>query len=153
MQAIRIVTLGFVLLIPLTADAGNVDSELRSAAIEGRSDTVRALLANGADVNATDRYGWTPLMLAALASHDDTVQTLLANGAHVNAKGNGGATALIWAATLGHTDIVQRLVVDGADVDAKDWQERSALMWAARNDLGPTLQALLRTRYEITLPF
>ena len=90
MQAIRMVLLVFVLLTPLTADAGDVDSELITAAMEGRSDTVRALLAKGADVNAKDKYGWTPLMLAALAGRADTVRTLLANGAHVNAKWNGG---------------------------------------------------------------
>ncbi len=130
-------------IIPLNAYAGDVDSELIAAAVQGDSDTVSALLAEGADVNGADRYGWTPLLLAALAGRADVARTLLANGANVNAKGKGDDTALIWAATLGHTHIVRILAAEGSDLDARDREGRSALMWAERNDHRSTLQTLL----------
>ncbi len=63
------------------------------AAGEGRSDIVRYLLAEGADVNARERLGDTALTEAAYYGHTTLVQELLAHGADVNAIGNDG-TAL-----------------------------------------------------------
>ena len=42
-------------------------------------------MANGADVNAKDADGWTPLHLAAQISHKEIAELLLSNGADVNA--------------------------------------------------------------------
>jgi ankyrin repeat protein len=63
------------------------------AAGEGRSDVVRYLLAEGADVNAREQLGDTALTEAAYYGHVALVKELLAHGADVNAIGNDG-TAL-----------------------------------------------------------
>ena len=52
------------------------------------------LLAFGADVRATDKYGDTPLHTAVYYCNPDTVKALLAHGAPVNAKNNEGKTPL-----------------------------------------------------------
>ena len=41
---------------------------------------------SGADVNAADEHGMTPLHKAAVQGHADTVAELLAHGAHIDAK-------------------------------------------------------------------
>jgi ankyrin repeat protein len=51
------------------------------AAFSGNPDTVHALLAAGADVNAKDRDGWTALMFAAVKGHTDIVRVLRQAGA------------------------------------------------------------------------
>ena len=60
----------------------------------GNAETVEALLKLGANVNAKDASGWTPLMEAASKSRCCAVRTLLAYGADVNAACKNGWTAL-----------------------------------------------------------
>src|SRR6188508_1541508 len=61
----------------LPLDAGAADRRLAEAA--GRADTaaVRQLLSSGADVNAADADGTTPLHWAVWADDEATVQELL----------------------------------------------------------------------------
>lgn len=47
-----------------------------------------------ADVNAPDRYGYTPLHVAALNELSQCVETLLYHGADVSARTKGGTPAL-----------------------------------------------------------
>ena len=76
---------------------------LRLAAEEGQTDTIKSLLANGADVNAKGLFGWTPLHLAAQYGHKEIVEYLIEKGgADVNAKGKYGLTPLHLAAQYGH---------------------------------------------------
>ena len=75
---------------------------LMQAAEAGDLQAVKTLLASGADVNAHDQRGWTPLMHASMSlkANAEVVRTLMAAGADVNAKDRVGRTALIWAAWL-----------------------------------------------------
>ena len=60
---------------------------------------VRRTLSTGADVNATNPEGVTPLMRAAMDGEVEIVQTLLAaGGAKVNVQSESGETALLRAA-------------------------------------------------------
>jgi ankyrin repeat protein len=56
-----------------------------SYAFGGRLDVVQALFANGAEVNAAERFGRTALMMASESGILDVVQALLAKGAEVAA--------------------------------------------------------------------
>jgi len=58
-------------------------SELHIAAETGRITDVRRLLAAGANVNAKDKGGYTPLHLATWAEQSEVVKVLLAAGADV----------------------------------------------------------------------
>jgi ankyrin repeat protein len=72
------------------------------------------LLRHGADVNAQDTVGWTPLMRAAAGWHLEVARLLLAYGADVYRKNDAGETALTWAQLKGATDIVELLIAAGA---------------------------------------
>ncbi len=63
----RTILLAFLLLasLPALAVERDLNAELINAAREGRIAMVRALLAEGADVNARNPSGKTPLMGAA----------------------------------------------------------------------------------------
>jgi hypothetical protein len=112
----------------------NNTTALMTAASEGHTNVVKALLQGGADVNEKEaRHEWTSLILAALGGHTDTVIALLGAGADVNAKDDRGWTALLRAADRGHTDTVKALLQGGADVTTIDKRCRTALMiWGVK---------------------
>jgi ankyrin repeat protein len=104
-----------------------------SAALEGRTEKVRAFLSRGADVNAKDGDGRTPLMFAVINMHYETVNVLLDYGADVNARANDGGTALVLAASCGDPRIVRALLNRGADTNAKFVQTNvNAMMLAVK---------------------
>jgi ankyrin repeat protein len=98
---------------------------LSEAAYRGDLQEVRDFLANGADVNAKDVSGGTPLHYAAY-SHKEVAEMLIANGADVNATDNGGDTPL-HSAARGHKEIVELLIANGADVNARGWRNATPL--------------------------
>jgi len=85
------------------------------ATIEGNTDMVRSLLSSpGADVNATNERGNTPLLEAARYGHEDICRLLIAAGADVKAKDKDGKTALMLAVQNNHDDVVRVLKQAGA---------------------------------------
>ena len=75
---------------------------------------VRLLLERGADINARDATGWTPLHQASYSGAVEVVRLLLENGADVEAKVYDGRTVLQIADDRGHDEIVKLLREYGA---------------------------------------
>lgn len=73
------------------------------------------LLAHGADANARDKFGHTPLFFARSAY---MTQVLVSHGADVNARRDDGTTALHKAARNGCRQVARTLIRAGADVNA-----------------------------------
>ncbi len=63
---------------------------LHYAAEEGHKEMAELLMAEGANVNAKDNWGSTPLLPAADWGRKEVVALLISNGADVNAKDNCG---------------------------------------------------------------
>ena len=86
-----------------------------SPAWTGHEKTVEVLLANGAEVNARDHYGWTAILFAAKHGQSKEVSMLLKAGADVNIQKSGnGWTPLILATVENHVNVVQVLVENEA---------------------------------------
>ena len=100
---------------PPTAKAPDIS--IHDAIEKGNIEAVKQHLAAGADVNAKNKYGSTPLHRAIEAAHKEIAELLITNGADVNAKGEADATPLHYAATK---EVAELLIVKGADVNAKD---------------------------------
>jgi ankyrin repeat protein len=88
--------------------------------INRRSLTINLLLASGADVNAMDKLGITPLMAAAFEGDAETVQLLLERGADINSRNRFGWTPLIAARANGNQTVERLLTEKGASLTAKD---------------------------------
>jgi ankyrin repeat protein len=110
---------------PPTAKAPDIS--IHEAALKGNIEAVKQHLAAGADVNAKNEDGVTPLDHATLWGHKEIVELLLAKGADLNAKDNDGWTSLHNAAYRGHKQIVELLIAEGADVNAKTNDGRTPL--------------------------
>ena len=91
------------------------ESRLFRAASDGDLKSVSSLLADGANVNAREVEGETPLMYAAANGRTKMVLFLLEKGADINAVSDNGETALVRA--RGYTETVRALLEKGVDVE------------------------------------
>ena len=99
------------------------ETMLHICAIHGEVDVARVLLRNGADANAKNDRGETPLYTSVYTSGFkhlymslDMVGVLLRNGANVDAKGTDG-TVLNLCAGRGYTGLAELLLLHGADIN------------------------------------
>ncbi len=69
--------------------------------------------------NATNRFGWTLLMLAAIEGNTKIGALLIERGADVAALNNFGESALSLAAFEGHLPFVKLLKANGSPIDAR----------------------------------
>lgn len=95
---------------------------LHHACYSGGGALVELLLSHGADVNARDKTGGTPLHIACAESYDqgpedkkEVVFHLIIAGADVNARDDNGTTPLHCACWNGFLDIARLLLEKGAD--------------------------------------
>lgn len=90
-----------------------------TAAVQGRADIVRRLLALGADVHATDHEGATPLHRAAQGGAVQVLDLLLQAGAAIDRRdARFQGTALEWAAVLDKAEVADFLAPRSRDVRA-----------------------------------
>lgn len=82
---------------------------LHAAAAGRHVEVCRALLAAGADVNATQHGGFTPLHEAAQSGDVELTELFLSAGAELSAKDVDGRTAIDLADAAGHEDLAARL--------------------------------------------
>ena len=113
--------------------------------LEGMKD----LLAEGADVNAMDKDGNTPLHIVTHSGHKEMIKLLISNGAHVNAKDEGGWTPLHFAASGGHKEIAELMLANGADVNAKDFSDYTPLHRAAGGGHNEMIKLLISNGADV----
>jgi hypothetical protein len=87
---------------------------LHNAAAQGHLRIIQTLIEHGADVNAADWHGNTPLINAAYFGHLDAVKALLEKGANINAISKEGITALTAATYSGNDLVASYLLAQGA---------------------------------------
>ncbi|MFH1980940.1 MAG: ankyrin repeat domain-containing protein [Pseudomonadota bacterium] len=78
--------------------------------------TARAIIENGADINAVDNRGYTVLMCAAESGADGLVRLLIAQGARVAATATDGHSALSLAVWKKHPAVAEILLQASADL-------------------------------------
>jgi ankyrin repeat protein len=138
--------------------AGNVDKEERDihgltpllfAAVKGRTECFKALLASGADASAREAAGENSdergaLMLAAGAGSADIVRLLLKSGEPVNARAAiSGASALYFAVEYGKVNVVRLLLAAGAAADAAPRSGSTPLLVASEMGAADVMRELL----------
>jgi len=110
-----------------------LNEKLFWAVHHGDLDQVKSLLEKGADIEAKDNDGWTPLHWAAANGHTAVAKFLFEKGADVQAKDNDGLTPLHWAAAHGKTAVANLLIEKGADLDTKDSEGRTPLDYMSKD--------------------
>lgn len=108
-------------------------------------DIVKISFSKGAEVDARDRYGRTPLSYAAWNGHMAVVQRLVKAGAHVDSKDEIGGTPISYALCSGHEVVASRLM-KGAQVDSVDKIRGELLLSAAEKGHEAIVKRLLDHR-------
>ena len=112
----------------------------------------RLLVGAGANANAANRYGVTPLSLAADNASGDLVEVLLKAGADAKTQVKDGETVLMAAARTGSPKAVQLLIDAGASVDAREQRMgETALMWAAAENRPDVEKILIAHGADVNL--
>ncbi|HUD95811.1 MAG TPA: ankyrin repeat domain-containing protein [Sphingobium sp.] len=118
---------------------------LFEAARLGRDDVIPALLQAGADIEACDARGHSPLVLASYHGHESTTALLLRSGALPDGRDDptGSGSALMGVAFKGHLSIARMLLEAGAHPQHRNAAGQTALMMAALFDRRHVVAMLL----------
>ncbi|KAF7713452.1 Uncharacterized protein PECH_001310 [Penicillium ucsense] len=127
----------------------SLHSSLLAAAEQGKPEVARFLIRNGADVNACDRSGFSPLTKSAQRGHLSIVQLLLEAGAEFDGS---GSSPLIEACAHDHTQVVRFLLRNGANVDVFDQSGFSPLTRPCERGYLSLVLALLESGIDVTKP-
>jgi ankyrin repeat protein len=134
------------------APATDGSTALHWAAETGQRELVTALLAAGANPNATSRFGVPPLMPAVVRGDAAIVQSLVRAGAKADARLPNGQTLLMLAGRTGDPATLRMLLESGADANAVDQSMgESALMWAAAENHADAVRTLVAAGARVDL--
>lgn len=119
--------------------------ELLQAAYYNDVNKLKVSLKNKADVNATDIYGNTALIISSSKGYFDIVELLLVQpNVDVNVRNQGGFSALHVACKKGFNEIVKNLLIQpGMNVDAVTLDRDFALIFAAEGGHAECVEMLI----------
>lgn len=109
------------------------DKNLLEAILYNRTKEITFLIQANANVNVSNEWGETPLILSAKSKNIDleNIQLLIKMNAKVNAASCYGNTALICATFSGRTDTVKLLLQSYyININAQNSRGNTALIWA-----------------------
>jgi ankyrin repeat protein len=133
-------------------EGANPNDELNNAIVADDLDRVRYLAAHGADVNAHDGEGYTPLISATRSGFVDVATFLAAHKADPNLSDLSGWTPLMWAAWGDDPGLVKMLLSHGAKLDATDKDALTPLAIAAQNGKLKSTLALIDAGADVNAP-
>lgn len=111
---------------------------------------VQALITQGADANAKDGEGWSPLHVAAELGYTRMCQLLVQAGADIHAKSSEfGQTALHLAAMSGVLQCCKFLILAGADIHTKNAAGSTPLHVAAEYELAKIYRYLIQAGADV----
>jgi uncharacterized protein len=139
----------FLLIVLLAYLPLRAESPLADAVQKSDHARIKALLAEGADLNTPKADGMTALHWAARNDDTDTARLLIQAGANAQATNRYGISPLWLACQNGNADLVEMLLAAGADPNTTQSGGDSVLMMAARSGKIKSVKALLARGAEV----
>ncbi len=122
------------------------EQPLHQAVANGELEVVTSLIANGADVNATDKnyQEITALFVAVENGNLEIAEMLLNAGAKINVVDENKRTPLLALDYNSTPELIRLLVRHGADLSAVDDSGNNILHMAAENDSAEIIELLIK---------
>jgi uncharacterized protein len=127
-----------------------VYSGLHAAVVRGSTAEIERLVDDGADVNARDGFGRTPLMVAAYRGDVAVARVLIELGANVNALDHQSYDVITIAAVRNDLDMLQLAIASGGNTRAiTSPYGGTALIAAAHQGHAEAVETLLAARAPV----
>ncbi len=107
------------------------DSLLLAASVHGNVQEIKAAIRAGANVNAINESGESPLNMVSKLSYEFLVKYFISLGANVNTANANKITPLHWGVEYNNIEMVKLLLQKDADLNARDGIYETPLHWAA----------------------
>ncbi|RAV21233.1 ankyrin repeat domain-containing protein [Paenibacillus contaminans] len=120
-----------------------MNQALLEAAAKGDKETIEKLLADGADIDATDERGRTSAMIAVHTKQLPVFNLLVEKGANINIRDSRSDNPLLYAGAEGMLDFVKASIAAGADTKITNRFGGTALIPAADRGHVDIVQELL----------
>ncbi len=147
---LALLMLAATLLFPPTASGQTMtDTPLHQAAAKGDAAAIKALLAEGAPIDARDAKGQTALLVATHADHVAAARALIEAGADVNAKDRINDSPYLYAGARGHLEILKMTLAHGADLKSTNRFGGTALIPAAERGHVETVKTLIAAGVDV----
>lgn len=127
-----------------------MNRQLIQAAEAGDTATVQRLVQMGADIDARDERGRTPVMAATHGNRVETVRALIQLGADINIRDNRLDNPFLYAGAEGLLEILNLTIDAGADTTLTNRFGGTALIPAAERGHVEIVQTLL-TRSDVKI--
>jgi hypothetical protein len=131
---------------PGIADRADATRRLREAASAGWSKIAAEAIRYGADIEETDEFGTTALILASTRGHEKIVKLLLAAGADPSRENDDHVSPLLAASANCNDPVVTLLLRYGANPNTKNWTRQTPIMRAAENGCHVVVRELMRAK-------
>ena len=126
LRPLAIALLAGALALGACSEKPATPADLIGAASANDTAAVKRMLARGADPNAADVHGQTPLFFAVYNKNLEAAEVLVKARANPNARTKAGEFALLRAVLWGQAPMVELLIKAGADVNMKPTDPRVA---------------------------
>jgi len=130
--------------------SSNQNTPIHSAAFRSIN-AVKLLAEKGANINAQDPDGNTPLRNAIWGDSLNIVAYLLDKGADPNISNNEGSTPLHLAVSLGNVEIVQALIKKGANPNSLNKNQQTPLHIASISGFTQVINTLVANGAKLDL--
>ncbi|MEO7861286.1 MAG: ankyrin repeat domain-containing protein [Nitrospirales bacterium] len=117
--------------------------ELTNGATTGDVHKIKDLIDNGANPNASDPTGLTPLMAASHTGKVGILELLLEAGVPIDTKDSSEYTALMFSCNAGQLSCARFLIEKGANVNEVDNDGSTPIMFCAQHGYNDIVTLLL----------
>ena len=128
---------------PVNARNKSLMPALSALIIGDHEEIAILLLQKGADPNAKNYCGQTPLMYAAKSGREKIVDELINKQASLNDTDRDGEKAIIYAVNLGHSKIVERFLNLGANPHCRGYYGNTLIEMAVKGGYLKVIRLLL----------
>ena len=117
----------------------DVLTELFESIKSGDNNTARHMCGCSSIINAKDKHGWSPLIIAVYNGNIEMAKYLINNGADIHVKNNNGTNLLMYAKDAflqtGDTRLFEFYYSKGISVDEKDYTNVALSYYCKRQNI------------------